>query len=130
MRKLVFFVCIFYLLYNGGNNTYANSFQEKICLITKEKVSKNEQTKFTEDDQNMILFEETDLDFEEELNNDNSKDLSKDNFSVKKSNFIKSFYNSESKLFVLNYFNNRFEIFSPFSGYSNPIYISIQVLRI
>ncbi len=127
MKPLVFLSYLFFLLFFGGNHLYANTSQEKKCLFTNDNSTNQKFSKITNNNQNIIILEEVDVDFEEELQNDNSNKIK---YIVKENYFLKSWQNADSKLFVLNYFNNRFKIFSPFSGYSNPIYISIQVLRI
>ncbi len=127
MKPLVFFSYLFFLLFFGGNHLYDNTSQEKKCLFTNNNSTNQKFSKITNNNHNIIILEEVDVDFEEELHNDNSNKIK---YIDKENYFLKSWQNADSKLFVLNYLNNRFEIFSPFSGYSNPIYISLQVLRI
>ena len=130
MKKLIFLASIFYLLFGGGDSLYANTSKNKICSDYYENISKNKHLKSSEEDKNVLIFEEINVDFEEDFHSNNSKDSDKNNFLESKNYFLKNWNNAYSNLFFLNYLKNRFEVFSPFSGYSNPIYISIQDLRI
>jgi hypothetical protein len=130
MKKLIFLASIFYILFGGGNHLYANISKDKICSKYNGNIIKNKHLKSSEEDKNVLIFDEITIDFEEDLNDFKSTDSNKNNLLVIKNNFLQNWYNSNSIHFNLNISNKRFEIFSPFSGYSNPIYISIQVLRI
>jgi hypothetical protein len=129
MKKYFFLILLINLLFNSGSNLYANVSKDKIHPV-KERFSKNNHIKASKEDQTIFVFDEINIDFEEEFHENNPDNSNENKFLVLKSNFLQNWYISNAKLFKLNISNNRFEIFSPFSGYSNPIYISIQVLKI
>ena len=130
MRAVVFFISIFFLLFYGGNKIYAVSQESSVSCLSDQNFSENNQFKFAEQNQNLYIFEPITFDLEEELHNSNLKDSNKKIFLIKDYNFIKSFYNINYKDYFLNHFCKSYQVFSPFSGFSIPIYISIQVLRI
>ncbi len=132
MKTIVFLFSLFYLLQGGENLLYANTKkQNDIYSVKNEDIIKNKSYEFSNEDQKITLFDETDLDLEEDIHNsDDFNDLINTEFLISKPNILTPWYSSQAKLFVLNYFNNRFEISPPFLWVSYPIYISQRVLRI
>jgi hypothetical protein len=131
MKTTVFFLYLFSLLLGGGNSLYAmQKDKDKSCLYN-DFLLKNRPLKYSNDDQKITLFDETDLDIEEDFHSGDDFNESVDTiFFGNKYSLLTPWYSPQTKLFVLNYFNNRFKISSPFLWVSNPIYISQRVLRI
>ncbi|TRX40913.1 hypothetical protein [Flavobacterium restrictum] len=132
MRTTVFIITFFVFLLGGGNSLYANTKEaNNSCFSISANLLKNKPLQFSNDDQKITLFDETDLDTEEDFHSSNDRNDSGKNLSyTTKYKALTPWYTLQSKLFVLNYYNNRFEITTPFLGTSYPIYISQRVLRI
>ncbi|PWA04092.1 hypothetical protein [Flavobacterium psychrotolerans] len=132
MNIVVFFLYVFSLLPGGGSFLHAIAKNEQnSCSLSIQNLTKNRPVKFSNDDRKITLFEEIDIDLEEDYHNaDDASDGNKTIFFSDKYTLPNPWFSSQAKLFVLNYFNNRFETSPPFLGNSYPIYISQRVLRI
>jgi hypothetical protein len=131
MKTTVFFLYLFSLLLGGGNSLYAMQKEKDNSCLYSNSLLKSRPLKFSNDDQKITLFDETDLDLEEDFHSGDDFNESVDTILFgNRHSLLTSWYSPQTKLFVLNYFNNRFKISSPFLWVSNPIYISQRVLRI
>ncbi len=125
---MLFFLFIVILPFYGANNFFGNVTKEKNTVISQNKINKNNKFKFSDNNLNAFLLEENDSD-SDELFHCNTNNSDKNNFLDYSNYFIKKWQDSILKIFTTHY-NSNSTIYSHFSGFSNPIYISIQVLRI
>lgn len=132
MNIVVFFFYVLSLLPGGSSTLHAIVKNEQnSCSLSIQNLTKNKPLQFSNDDQTITLFDEIDLDLEEDYHSrDDANDGNKTILFSDKYNLSNRWYSSQAILFVLNYFNNRFETSPPFLGNSYPIYISQRVLRI
>jgi hypothetical protein len=130
MKKLLFFLFIIILQTYGVTNLFGNSFKPKYSSVSHTSTIKNYKSTLRDEEQNIFLLEESDVDFEEEFHDKNLNNLEDTNILENHNYFINTWVNFNSILFILNYHNNSFSNFRSFFVFSNPIYISIQVLRI
>lgn len=129
MKKLVLlFACMFLLLLGGGR--YADAGLYQIPNSYAQKYEGKHRVKFTSQTSDNSLIEDADLDLsDEDFSGDKIKGAASDNFLLKKQSFLDSWYLALSCQSLLDQCQN-FKNFEPFSGQSNPIYITQQVLRI
>jgi hypothetical protein len=127
MRKLVvFLVFMNFLLFGGGQYLNASTRQNSHF----HNFEKKHRVKFTNQDQGSSIIEDADLDLEEEyLGSDDLKSGLTNKYFATNYSLLDSWYLTFSSQIVVND-NNRYKIFVPFCGQSNPIYITQQVLRI
>jgi hypothetical protein len=127
MRKLiVFLVFMGFLLFGGGQYLSASTQQNS----HSHNLERKHRVKFTNQDQGSSIIEDADLDLEEEyLGSDDLKGGLTNKFYATNYSVIDTLYLAISGQTVANE-NNRFKIFVPFCGLSNPIYITQRVLRI
>lgn len=127
MRKLIVFLVFMNLLLLGGGQ-YLNAGTPK--NFHHHTLEKKHRVKFTNQDQGSSIIEDADVDLEEEyLGSDDLKDGLKNKFFPTNYSLLDNWYLSFSSQTIVNDYN-RFKIFVPFCGQSNPIYITQQVLRI
>ncbi|QDW23297.1 hypothetical protein B0M43_0023250 [Flavobacterium sp. KBS0721] len=114
------------LLLGGGQ--YLNAGTPK--NFHHHTLEKKHRVKFTNQDQGSSIIEDADVDLEEEyLGSDDLKDGLTNKFFPTNYSLLDNWYLSFSSQTIVNDYN-RFKIFVPFCGQSNPIYITQQVLRI
>ncbi|WP_343695048.1 hypothetical protein [Flavobacterium sp.] len=124
MRKLiVFLVFMNMLLLGGGQYLNANTFSHHHSLAQKHRV------KFTNQDRGTSIIEDADVDLEEDLLGNDDANLITNKFFTVSYSLVDTLYLALSDQSAAND-SNRFKIFGPFSGHSNPIYITQRVLRI
>ena len=127
MRKLIVFLVFMNLLLLGGGQ-YLNAGTPK--NFHHHTLEKKHRVKFTNQDQGSSIIEDADVDLEEEyLGSDDLKDGLTNKFFPTNYSLLGNWYLSFSSQTIVNDYN-RFKIFVPFCGQSNPIYITQQVLRI
>lgn len=123
MRKLiVFLVFMNLLLLGGGQYLNANTFSHHHNLTQKHRV------KFTSQDRGTSIIEDADVDLEEDLLGNDDALLTNKLFAASYS-LVDNLYLALSDQSAAND-SNRFKIFTPSLGHSNPIYITQRVLRI
>jgi len=127
MRKLiVFLVFMNLLLFGGGQYLNAGTPQN----FRHHTIEKKHRVKFTNQDQGSSIIEDADLDLEEEyLGSDTLTDGLAAKFFTANYSLLDNWYLTFSNQNAANDFN-RFKIFVPNFGDSNPIYITQRVLRI
>ncbi|MFW0738128.1 hypothetical protein [Flavobacterium sp. N502536] len=127
MRKLVVFLVFMNLLLLGGGQ-YLNAGTPKDTH--PHNLEKKHRVKFTNQEQGSSIIEDADIDTEEEyLGSDDLKDGLTNKFFATNYSLLDSWYLSFASQTGVNDYN-RFKIFLPFCGNSNPIYITQRVLRI
>jgi len=127
MRKLIVFLVFMNLLLLGGGQYLNAGTPQNFHQHTLEK---KHRVKFTNQDQGSSIIEDADVDLEEEyLGSDDLKDGLTNKFFPTNYSLLDNWYLSFSSQTIVNDYN-RFKIFVPFCGQSNPIYITQQVLRI
>ena len=97
-------------------------------IAASHTIEKKHHVKFSNQDSNNSLIEEADLGFDEEhVGDDFNDEISK----IYTGSYILSsdWYLTLFSHFIEKYHNN-YKIFAPCYGQSNPIYITLQVLRI
>ena len=127
MRKLIVFLVFMNLLLLGGGQ-YLNAGTPQ--NFHHHNLEKKHRVKFTNQDQGSSIIEDAaDIDTEEEyLGSDDLIDFSNKFFATNYS-LLDNWYLTFSNQNAVNDFN-RFKIFVPNFGHSNPIYITQRVLRI
>lgn len=127
MRKLIVFLVFMNLLLLGGGQ-YLNAGTPK--NFHHHTLEKKHRVKFTNQDQGSSIIEDADVDLEEEyVGSDDLKDGLTNKLFATNYSLLDNWYLSFSSQTIVNDYN-RFKIFAPFCGQSNPIYITQQVLRI
>jgi hypothetical protein len=125
-RVIVFLVFMNFLLLGGGQFVSASNFHHS----ASHTLDKKHTVRVTIQELGTSIIEDAGLDFEEEdlasdtLNNGLSSKFFTANYSI-----LDSWYLTFSDQNVANDYN-RFKIFVPSFGQSNPIYITQRVLRI
>jgi hypothetical protein len=130
MRIVLFFVYLCFHLLGGGNSLHADTQHNHIAFSLTSTLVKNEQVKITNTNQAVTFIEDVDLNLEEEHFKDDVKDGISNNFFDRNYTLLDRWYLTFSGQSVLKHFHKDFKIFAPFCGQSNPIYITLRVLRI
>jgi hypothetical protein len=131
MRIVTFFISLFLLLLGGKDYSYGVNQNNHIGYSSIETLTKKLNVGFINEDFGVTVIDDTDSDLDEEhLSNEDVKEGSENKLCFEKSNLQSVWFLPKFHLSILNYYNNRFRIFSHFCGYSNPIYILQRVLRI
>jgi hypothetical protein len=131
MRVITYILFILFLLSGGGSKSYANNSSNHKCRICSDKFSKSLQIKYNDKSHNSIIFLVTDFEIEEEC--DQSHDLNNTIFNkiiFEKFLFTNQFYSLLITDPDLDKILNKSKNFSRCCGLQNPIYITLQVLRI
>ncbi|MDL2142941.1 MULTISPECIES: hypothetical protein [Flavobacterium] len=128
MRKLIVFLVFMNLLLLGGGQ-YLNAGTPKDSH--SHHLEKRHRVKFTNQDQGSSIIEDADCDTEEEcLGSDDLKGGLSNHLFTTNYSLLDSWYLSFATSQTAANDYNRFKIFLPFCGNSNPFYITQQVLRI
>jgi len=130
MRKLaVLFVFMSLLLLGGSQHLFARTSQ--ISTTSSHTLEKKHRVKFTNQDSSNSLIEEADLGIDEDHSGGdiNDKLLPSKTFTGNYS-LLSDWYLTFSNQSLLKSSYKNFKIFAPFCGQSNPIYITLRVLRI
>ena len=130
MKKLtLLFVFLSVLLLSGGQHINATSHQF-LNSTSSHNLEKKHFLKFTNQDSITTIIEDADLSIDEEhLGGDLNDAISTKVFSGNYSLLIDWYLTFYSQSLLKSSANN-FKIFAPFCGQSNPIYITLRVLRI
>lgn len=127
MKKLfVLFAFLFLLLLGGGQ--YANAGTNQSANSQSHTVEKKHRVKFTNQEPGTTIIEEADLDGDHSGDNIDGTVLNK--VFISNQSFLDSWYLAISCYSLLNQCNDNSKIFKPIYGQSNPIYITLRVLRI
>lgn len=131
MRVITYILFILLLLSGGSINTYANNSLKYKYRISLEAISKNHSIKITNKDHNYILAQDTEFELEEEC--DQTHGLK--NTNLKKIEFEKFLFSNQFYSLLINHLDldkilNKSKNFALCCGLQNPIYITLQVLRI
>ncbi|MEN2401514.1 hypothetical protein GKZ90_0017110 [Flavobacterium sp. MC2016-06] len=122
----MFLVFMNLLLLGGGQYLNASTHQNSHFHNLEGK----HRVKFTNQDQGSSIIEDADLDLEEEfVGCDDLKGGLTNKFFAVNYSLLDSWYLTFSGQSTVNDYN-RFKIFEPVYGQSNPIYITQRVLRI
>ncbi|MFM9987132.1 hypothetical protein [Flavobacterium sp.] len=131
MRIVTFFISLFLLLLGGKDYSYEVNQNSHIGYSSTETLTKKLNVGFINEDFGVTVIDDTDSDLDEDhLSNEDVKEGSQNKLCFDKTNLQIVWFLSKFHLSILNYYNNRFRIFSHFCGFSNPIYILQRVLRI
>jgi hypothetical protein len=131
MRVISYILFILLLLSGGSSKTYANNSLNHKYKTSLEAITKNHPIKFTNKNHNSILVQDTEFDLEEEC--DQTHGLK--NTNVKKIEFEKFLFSNQFYLLLITHPDldkilNKSKNFALCCGLQNPIYITLQVLRI
>lgn len=131
MRIIYYILFIFLFLSGGSSKSYANNSLNHKYIISVNKFSKSLPTKFSNKNQNSILLQDTEIDLEEECDqNQGVKNSNLEKIEFEKFLFSDQFYSLLITHLDLENFLNKSKNFALYCGLSNPIYITLQVLRI
>jgi len=131
MRVITYILFILLLLSGGSSKTYANNSLNHNYRTTLEEISKYHPIKFTNKNNNSILVQDTEFDLEEEC--DETHGLK--NTNLKKIEFEKFLFSNQFYSLLITHLDldkilNKSKNFALCCGLQNPIYITLQVLRI
>lgn len=128
MKKLaVLFVFISLLLLSGGQHLNAGTRQ---IFNSSHSLEKKHRVKFTNQDSSNSLIEEADLGIDEEHLGGDINDRIPSKIFTGNYNLLSDWYLTFSNQSLLKSSHKNFKIFAPFCGQTNPIYITLRVLRI
>lgn len=128
MKTVVFLLCTFFLLFNGGIFSYGNTSSTKKISESKEQISNKSLVKLAGDnDENIFLFDDFDIDNEEDFHFNNTFKAQTFGTGL---NFFGCWYTAEYSLFSLIYIKNIYTNSHLFFENSSRIYIAISNLRI
>lgn len=131
MRIVTFLISLFLLLLGGRDYSYAVNQYGNVDYSLNKTFAKKLSVSFINEDFGVTVIDDTDSDLDEEhLSREDVKEGNENKLCFEKSNLQSVWFLPKFHLSILNYYNNRFRIFSHFFGYSNPIYILQNVLRI
>ena len=131
MRAIAYLLFIFLLLSGGSSKSYANNALNHNYNKSAEKISKSFPIKYSNKNHNSIVFLDTDIEIEEEC--DQTHDFK--NNDLKKMDYEKYLFSNQLQSLLdvplgLDQFLNKNKNFALCCGLPNPIYITLQVLRI
>lgn len=125
-RIILFFVFVNFLLLSGGQFLNASTIHNSAT----HNLEKKHNVKITNQEQGNSIIEDADFDFEEDsLGKDGGNNKLTDKFFTENYSLLHGWYLTFSAQNLSND-ANRFKIFVPLYGQSNPIYITQRVLRI
>ena len=131
MRLIIFYTYLGFLLFGGGNYLYAETHQSPTGFSFNHNLEKKQQIKNRNTNQRSLLIECDDNDLDEEFHiSDERNDGTMNKFLAGKQSLLTSWYLSFSSPKVYKDYSKKIKIFSPFCGQSNPIYITLNVLRV
>lgn len=131
MRVITYILFIFLLLSVGSSKSFANNSLNHNYSTASDKISKSCPTKYTNKNHNSIVFLDTDIEIEEEC--DQTHDFK--NSNLKKIDYEKYLFSNQLQSLLitslsLDQFLNKNKNSARCCGLPNPIYITLQVLRI
>lgn len=130
MKKLaVLFVFISLLLLSGGQHVNAGT-QQIFNSTSSHSFEKKHLVKFTNQDSSNTIIEDADLSIDEEHIGGDVNDRIPNKIFTGNYSLLNDWYLTFSCQSVLKNSHKNFKIFAPFCGQSNPIYITLRVLRI
>lgn len=132
MKVIVFYIHLCLLLLCGGNSSYADTHYSFVSNSFTQKFPEKEQVKLLNPIKNSMLTESAYLDLDEEFHSDDDYNDGTGNkiAAVNHNLLLNNWYLTFSTQIITKDYTPNTEIFAPFCGYSNPIYIRQQVLRI
>jgi hypothetical protein len=131
MRAIVFYIYLCFLLLFGGNFSYADAQHGVVNHSFTQHLSEKPQVKLLNPIKNSVVTEYTDIDLEEEFHSDDDhNDGTANKVLAENRSVLNHWYLIFYHQIIFKDYSQRIKIFAPFCGYSNPIYIRQQVLRI
>ena len=131
MKFINYILFILLLLSGGSTKNYANISLNHKYRTSIGKISKSHLETITNTNDNSILLQDSEFDLEEEY--DNTHDFK--NTNLKKIEFEKFLFSNQFNLKLITHPDldnilNKSNNFALYCGLQNPIYITLQVLRI
>lgn len=131
MRAINFYIFLFILLISGGNSYCSAVNHHSNTNSTKQHFHKNHKSTLNHKNHFGTLTNNVDFDLEDDFSgSDDVKTIIDNKFSTLKYKVSYGSFLRETNLLSINYSSNRFKFSPSLCGNSNPIYISLQVLRI
>ena len=130
MRVVIFKIFLLLLLLGGGHNFYANKLNQILTSSSDREISQRRHDRFSNKNHSAIIAEDNDVDIEEEHVGGQLKSTGNNDTSSKKSIESYFLYVHHAHPTVLKRYSKSLRISSAFVGHINPLYISLQVLRI
>lgn len=131
MRAIVFYTSLCFLLLFGGSYLYANKNHSSESPSFTQNLPENQQIKVRTTVPFANLTESAAIDLDEEFHSDdNHMDTAANKVAAPNNSVLNNWYLAFSRQNISKDYTQRIKIFAPFCGYSNPIYIRQQVLRI
>ncbi|MES2573525.1 MAG: hypothetical protein V4572_01155 [Bacteroidota bacterium] len=131
MRAIIFYISLCFLLLSGGSYLYADMHNSSESSPLTQNLKEKLQIKIRNTVPYTNLTESADIDLDEEFHSeDDAIDASANKIAAQNNSLLNNWYLTFSSQNVSKDYSKRIKIFAPFCGYSNPIYIRQQVLRI
>lgn len=131
MRAIVFYIHLCFLLLCGGNFSSADAQHGVVKHSFTQHLSEKQQLKFSNPIKNSVVTEFADIDLDEEFHSDDDhNDGTANKVVAENRSRLSNWYLTFSRQIIFKDYSQRIKILAPFCGYSNPIYIRQQVLRI
>ena len=131
MRAIVFYISFCFLLLFGGSYLYADRHHSTENRSFIQNLPENQQIKVRTTVPYANLTESAAIDLDEEFHSDDDhNDGTANKIAVQNNSVLDNWYLTFSRQNISKDYAQRIKIFAPFCGYSNPIYIRQQVLRI
>lgn len=130
MRVIVNFICLCIFLLGGGQHLHANTHPSVICDSPSWNFVKKQQVKLRTAEPGSVLIEDADVDLDEEFHRGDDLNGGVNTVFAVRHNLLDSWYLTFSDKFIYKDYSKNNKFFSSNSGYSNPIYLRIGVLRI
>jgi hypothetical protein len=131
MRAIAYIFFIFLLSSGGSSKSYANNLLNHNQNKTVKKISKSSPIKYSNTNHNSIAILDTDIEIEEEWDQTHGFK----NSDLKKMDYEKYLFSNQLQSLLitplnLDHFLNKNKNFARCCRLQNPIYITLQVLRI
>ncbi|TGD59368.1 hypothetical protein [Flavobacterium humi] len=131
MRVIVFLAYLFIHLLGGGDYTHAGTSHPPVNHSFTQDLTQKGQASFTDTNHISTIIEDGDLDLDEEgLNGTNVKTGGSSKFAEARFCLLHNCYITGSRPYTVHRSQRQLTIFTPFCGYSSPIYFRQRVLRI
>lgn len=131
MKALLTSIFLISFLFVDGQFCIASNINKTASFSKSNTISENKSENYSNTGLSILLIEDIDVDNEEDFHdneNESCKNKIKNLFPENVKN--NSWLTLNSRILLLNYFNRKSANYLLFSGFSCPIYISQQVLRI
>ena len=131
MKVVVFYISLIFLLFCGGNYLWEYNHHSPTNFGFTQSLDKKQQLNNRNLNQHNLLIESDGVDLDEESHtSEELNDGTKNKYISGKQSLLNSWYLAYFSAEVFKNYYKGIKIFRLFFGQSNPIYITLSVLRI